>query len=364
MHENRLNILITAPSFDPGINVSGVSAVAQIIVNRNDAHNYHHYRLGRPDKSPFPGSWMLLLFWQLLRLAPTIVRKRIDLVHLNFPFDPKGIVREYFTVIICRLTRRPVLLHIHGGINLMNRTDNRFYLFLIRRILNRSAAVIALSEADRRALERNYGYDRALTLENTIDVSEYAALTADKHASTLLFLGRLHEDKGLMDIVAALRKLKDEGEQFRLIVCGDGPLRGYVEREFGQLLGDRFQYRGIVAGRAKAEALAEAGIFLLPSFFEGMPMSLLEAMAAGLVPVVSDIDTLKAIVSDGQNGFVVARNNPGEISGKIKILLHDAELYKIFSDNARSTIIKTCDVKDYFYKLNRIYDNAIKKVKH
>lgn len=361
MQTQKLNILITAPGLNPQKNVSGISSVVLMIIKHNNKHSYYHYLLGKPDNKTVLLQIFLLL--QRLLFFPFALRKnRIDIVHQNFPFDPKGILREFVINQWCKLFRIPVVLHIHGGAFLMNKTTNKLYIFLVKKIFKNSRAVVVLSNVEKESLSRNYQYTNAFILENCIDASLYLKIKRDKPHSTptFLFLGRIHESKGLDDIFEAFERLKKDDIDFKFLLCGDGPLKEFIVPQFEALLKNRFEYWGVVSGQRKSDAMQSADYFLLPSRYgEGLPMSLLETMAAGVVPVVTDDASMKFIVKNEQNGIIVEKRNPEDLYRKMKKLILNPNLYKVFSMNAKNTIADRCDMKNYIFQLNFIYEIAL-----
>ena len=359
MQTRKLNILITAPSLNRGKNISGISSVVQMIIKNNEKYAYYHYLLGKPDNKNTLIQ-ILLLLKRLLLFPFALGKNHINLVHQNFPFDPKGILREYIINQWCRLFHVPVVLHIHGGIFLMNKTPNKLYLFLVKEIFKNSKAVIVLSSREKESLSRNYQYPNAFILENCIDVPLFAGIKKEKQfpAPTFLFMGRIHESKGLNELLEAFKLLKADNLDFGFILCGDGPLRKSIVPQFESILENRFNYMGVVSGRAKLNAIQRSDYFLLPSWFEGLPLSLLETMAAGLVPVVTNVGSVNFFVKNGENGIFVDQKNPQDLYQKIKMLILNPDLYKAFSMNAKNTIAERCDIKDYIFQLNFIYEMA------
>jgi glycosyltransferase involved in cell wall biosynthesis len=328
----------------------------RIIIENNREYSYYHYALGKPDNKNTLIQ-ILLLVKRLLFFPFALWKNHIDIVHQNFPFDPKGILREYLINQWCRLFRIPVVLHIHGGVFLMNKTSNKLYLFLVKGIFKNSQAVIVLSSKEKESLLRNYQYPDAFILGNCIDVSLFEELKKEKQfpVPTFLFMGRIHKSKGLNDILEAFKLLKADDLDFGFILCGDGNLRKSIVPQFESILKDRFKYLGVVSGRDKLDAIRSADYFLLPSWFEGLPLSLLETMAAGLVPVVTNVGSVNFFVKDEENGIFVAKKDFGDLYQKMKKLILNPDLYETLSMNAKNTIAERCDIKDYIFQLNFIY---------
>jgi glycosyltransferase involved in cell wall biosynthesis len=360
-----MNILITAPSLNPSRNVNGISTVVISIIDHNNAHSFFHYMLGRPDK-PLPKLvWAMQLIKQLLQFPIALKKNKIDLVHQNLPFNPKGLMREYVISTFCRFMGIPVLLHVHGGVFLMNGISNPIFKHIANSLFRNSRQVVVLSEVEKDTLAKLHHFPSAKVLCNSIDVALYSANKNNLPIvkPTLLFLGRIHESKGIDDIIEAFRLLKAKMD-FRFILCGVGPLKNQFVSACEQILGSDFEYEGIVSGGKKIEVISQSHLFLLPSRYgEGLPMALLETMAAGVVPVVTDDASMKYVVQHEINGIRVNKNDPKDLFEKLNRIITQPELFKTLSENAGKTIAKQYDIKNYIIRLNEIYLSALKQPK-
>lgn len=353
-----MNILITAPDLDPTKNVSGIATVVDIIMKNNNRHRYFHYLLGRADAPAHKISWLVQLIQQLLRFPFFLKKRQIDLVHQNLPFDPKGLLRESIINYWCRLMKVPVVLHVHGGIFLMNKTTNPIFFRLSRSLFNHSRQVVVLSEIEKQSLADNYGYAGSYVLENSVNITEEDE-SGEKKINTInpvfLFLGRIHESKGIEEIVDALKILRKE-RRFKFILCGNGPLREQIIDACKSFLGEDFEYAGVVSGDKKEKIIRKTDFFLLPSRYgEGLPMALLETMAAGVIPVVTDDASMKYIVEPGINGIRVKKNNAEDLYKKLWEALTDDALCSRLSLKAKETIAVNYNLEKYLNKLNSIY---------
>jgi len=353
-----MNILITAPSLNPKKNVNGISTVVKTIIDNNRIHTYYHYLLGSPDYKQTKIGWILQIISQLCIFPFAAKKNKVSLVHQNLPFDPKGLIREYIINVWCRTLKIPVVLHVHGGIFLMTGTKNIFYKNIAKSLFRNSHTVIVLSDLEKFAVERNFQFYEAVVLSNSIDtkifIKEERKGVAIK--PILLFLGRIHESKGIDDIYDALALLKEKAK-FKFLLCGTGPLKSLYVDKFKVLLGDDFEYLGIVSGSLKTKIIQKSDVFLLPSRYgEGLPMALLETMSAGVVPVVTDDASMKYIVENNVNGIRVNKKDPEDLSEKLDLLLSTPELYDLCSNNAQKTVTDKYDISNYIIQLNRIYN--------
>jgi len=179
---------------------------------------------------------------------------------------------------------------------------------LTKIIWRNASAIVANSEGLRelalhtaRPLGKN-----VFMIPNGVDTELFHPRAAPKDGHfTILFVGRLVEQKGVTYLLKACAKLKAEGENFVLNIAGDGPLRAELESEAKALeLGSRVCFLGWVPREKLPELYREADIFVLPSFDEGMPNVILEAMASGLPIVATDIKGNNELVKSGTNGFL------------------------------------------------------------
>jgi len=134
----------------------------------------------------------------------------------------------------------------------------------------------------------------------------------------LVFVGRLAAVKGVPVLLEALARLRAQDPEVTLTLVGDGPERGWIEAHIGELgLGDAVTITGYLSQEAVAGELAKADIFVLPSFAEGVPVVLMEAMATGLPVVTTRIAGIPELVEDGVSGLVVP---PGDVVGLAEAL--------------------------------------------
>ena len=207
-----MNILISSPSLDPTKNVSGISTVTISIIKYNKEHRYYHYLLGRPDKKTNNLLWGIMLIKQFLLFPFFIKKNKIKIAHQNLPLNAKGILREFVINCWCCLLRIPIVLQIHGGSFIADGTSNFIYKKLVQFIFQNSKQVIVLSEVEKTLLEEKFGYIKAIVLPNCIDTSIFKSdkKIQNYNKLNLLFLGRIEKNKGIYELIEALKKLKNE----------------------------------------------------------------------------------------------------------------------------------------------------------
>jgi len=351
-----MRIAITSQNLDPRIVVSGISTVASTIIELSKNEMFF-YEMGYRDGDKKNFKWLLKQLKFIFHFPLFLFKNKIELVHLNVPFDPMGIVREYIALVISKILAKKVLLHIHGGKLLMIPTKNKFMLYLIRRILNDSDVVIVLSGLEKDALEANYGYRKSIVLLNAVDCSKivFNEFRRKNIKLNVLYLARINESKGIDDIIDAFEILYQK-VPFKFIVCGVGPDKDKFISRCQDIFKTDFVYEGVVAGQKKWEVIGECDIFILPSrHSEGLPMSLLETMAAGLVPVVTDEASMKYVVIPDENGIRVKKYNGQDISDQMFDIMGDDALLNRYSNASRKTVEAKYDTTKYVITLDEIY---------
>ena len=159
----------------------------------------------------------------------------------------------------------------------------------------------------------------------------------------------------MTELLIACQRLKKEGLPFQLVIAGKEQTEGEYLPQFDQWLGDNFEYVGLVSGQTKCDFLRSLDAFVLPSYFEGLPMSLLESMSYGKAPIVTPVGSIPQVVRDGENGIFVKDHDVDSIVEAIKRLSDDRALLRKLGEEARKTIFSQFSPKKYIEKLNDIY---------
>ncbi|MBK6749474.1 MAG: glycosyltransferase family 4 protein [Pyrinomonadaceae bacterium] len=352
-----MKVLITAPSLDETRNVSGISTVARQIIQYSSGE-FDHFEAGRKDGSENKLLWLARQLVLPLRFLQRIRSSSPDVVHINTAMTVLAVCRDAVLVRCARFTGTPVILSVHGGENLRERFNSSHIEKMAGRMLGRAERVLVLSDDERTLLRERWPAIDLDVLPNAISLGAVEARTERNGPPVVVFLGRMHQSKGLDEVIDACRILKSGSSEFLFRAYGDGPMRKSFVGELQRVLGSSFEYGGVVSGTEKWKALAGSDIFVLPSAFEGLSMALLEAMAAGCIVVASDIPAIRAIIRDGQNGYLVEPKNSDLLAAVLGRLLNQIGGCKPLRENAAATIRDHFEIGAYVEKLERIYDEV------
>lgn len=220
-------------------------------------------------------------------------------------------------------------------------TYHRLTLPVIRALWRDAAAIVANSEGLRRTAQAGLPGFEIQVIPNGVDTVRFAPAAGERPPGPprLLFVGRLSAQKNLLTLLEALASLRGrvEGE---LVLAGDGPERERLAQRAAALgLGKRVRFAGWV-GRDELPGLYRgADLFVLPSWDEGMPNALLEAMASGLPVVASRIAGNEELVREGVNGYLVAPDDTAGLAERIARLAAQPDLRRRMGEASRAAAV-------------------------
>lgn len=357
----EIRIGITSQNLNPNIVVSGIATVVSSIVSKS-THKHFLYEVGYRDGDKKGVSWLWKQFNFFFDFSKFLKKNKIELLHLNVPFNTLGIIREYIALLIAKRKGVKVIVHIHGGKYLMINCKRYFIRRFILGLLQKSQKVLVLSYEEAAALKENYGFNDAEPLLNAVDVNKYSFNDSETNnrngKPVVLYLARIVESKGIDDIVEGFKKLYLE-KPFKFVVCGTGVDKEAFLNSCKKIFSDAdFEYKGVVVNDEKIEVLRESDVFILPSrHSEGLPMSLLEAMSVGLVPVTSDDASMKFVIKNDVNGILVNKYDGEDIYKKMKDLFDNPEKIRLLSGNARKSVEQSFNLDSYIKKMDEIYSS-------
>ncbi len=274
-----------------------------------------------------------------------LVRRRPRVVYASLSQGRLGFLRDCLFLTPARLTGRKVVIHLHGGF------FRRFYdaqpwwfRALMRWQLRGADRIIVLGERFRGLFDGVVPRERVRVIPNGVPVGPRPAAppageTEDDHDHdreelTVLYLGAVCENKGVLDLLDAMGEVRERVPGVRLTLAGESypweedAIRAAIE---GNGLSEVVERPGVVRGEAKSEAFRAADVFVFPSrnpVGEGQPFVLLEAMAAALPVVTTDMGTAADTVVDGETGLVVPPADPSAMAAAVVRLLASPLLRK------------------------------------
>lgn len=294
-----------------------------------------------------------LALYRYLRL---LCAGRVALVHAQTA-SRASFWRKSIFIVLALAARKSVIVHLHGGRfgYFYERECGAIRRWVIRNVLNRVDRVVVLSSQWKKVIESIAPAARVVRIANPVLVPENVGGASARDPNTLLFLSRLNERKGIFDLLRALSMVLGRFPDVRLRCAGDGD-RAAVQaaaRELG--IEQHVELIGWVDGAAKERELSRATIYVLPSYIEGLPMGVLEAMAAAVPVVASRVGGIPDAIEDGVDGFLVEPGDVDALSDRLIQLLESVELRSEFGSAARNKARELFSTETVLSQLDELY---------
>jgi len=275
----------------------------------------------------------------LVRTLGILVSGGVDLVHLHCGDAPSP-CRKYLFQTLARLFGVRTIVHWHAAL-FMDQFPAlpAFRRAMVRALLTRADRVVCLSTQWEHRVRRFAPEARIVVVPNAVPLPVEPAQGAPEGAPLCFtFLGSLDRRKGVLDLLEAFAPLVRNGGDVRLSICGAGDERALRQAIATLGLDNAVRFHGWVTGVAKAEILDGTDVLVLPSHGEGMPMSLLEAMALGIAVVATGVGGVPDLVEDGVNGLLVPVGDPVALTVALERLVADPVLRRQLGRCARSVV--------------------------
>jgi glycosyltransferase involved in cell wall biosynthesis len=298
-----------------------------------------------------------------------VVRRRsYQVVHWNMP----GLQALAGIPVARALAKVNVMMFAGSGEakSLQRSQRGRWLLYLLRRFAD---AIIVLNPEMRTELEAlGFGVDRVhwfpceISADPPPDDCRRAELRGlhglPSDALVVVFTGRYVEAKRLPDLVEAFASVIRAVPSALLVLVGDGPERGRLEAQAAKLgIGDAVRFTGFLPEQQVRETLYAGDLFAMVSWIEGIPCSLVEAMAAGLPCVVSDIPAMTQLVRQGKHGRVVAVGDVKGIANAIIELLRNPQTRSECGRSARLHVVPEFTIETVAARYRKLYEHLLAK---
>ncbi|MCY7374716.1 MAG: glycosyltransferase family 4 protein [Pyrinomonadaceae bacterium] len=276
-------------------------------------------------------------------------------VHLG---SNASLYRESIFIVLAKIFRCRTIAHFHAGdIDNYYPFQSRAGKIFIRRALNLSDKLIAVSDESARQLGKLAGSSRVVVIPNAIDTAAFNGgnrLLRDETRSEirLLFVGAIGKLKGERDLIRALAILRRRGGNPNLKVS----FLGYGAETLQPLceaagIADWIEFTGAVSMDKRVEFFRQADIFVLPTYAEAMPMSVIEAMAAGLAVVTTNVGGVPELIENEVDGLLFAPGAVEDLADKISFLIENPNLRLAFGAKAEQKARERFDIAEYAEKL-------------
>ena len=355
MNENRMRVLMVGPDRSVHGGISGV------------VNNYYDAGLNRMIDLCYIGTMVEgTKFRKLLQAVKAYIcflskLPHYDIAHINMASDSSYFRKSVF-IRTAKLCRKKVVIHQHGGNfpefyeqELSERGRQR-----VRKILSMGDAFLVLGTAWMDFFGAIIGKERITVLPNAIRLPEQKK--KQYGVRKILYMGRLCKAKGIGELLTIMPELKAHYPDIRLYLAGiweDAELKTQAGA-----LKDYVVDLGWIGGTQKQQYLEECDIFVLPSYFEGQPVSVLEAMANACGIVTTKTGSIPDMIIEGDTGMFAVPKDAKTLEQSLSKLLADSELCRMLGENARRKAEAEFSIDNNIKKLLAVYKTISCKEPH
>lgn len=291
-----------------------------------------------------------------LQLLSMLMLARVGLVHAHSA-SRGSFWRKSVLCALSRIFSVPYIFHIHSGEFpvFFENECGRAAKWWVRKTLKDAAVVVCLTPS---WCERINAIDSRIRVEvigNPVSVPD-SLPPFEPERTDVLFLGRLREKKGVFDLVDAAPAVISECPRMRFVLAGDEGEAKVREQADRLGVGAAVVLPGWVDGAHKDEFLSTAGIFVLPSYFEGLPVGVLEAMAQGVPVVTTPVGGIPDVIRDGETGVLVDVGDSVSLARALIQLAKDTSLRQLLRHRAYDLVKATYSMPVVLRQYAQVYE--------
>ncbi len=301
-----------------------------------------------------------------LDIRKYILEKKPDIVHIHMSY--KGsFSRKYMIHQLCIRNGIVDVVHMHGSeFELWYEKLNKKRKGTVKKLLDESGKVIVLGDRWEHVVKTIVPSARTMVISNAVSIPEEKAQWS-REEFHILFMGVLIKRKGVADLLQAIKIVSEQniGKKITLVIAGEGEEEENL-RNLCKTLGleSVVKFTGWVDGKRKKELLLESQLFVLPSYNEGLPVAVLEAMSYGLPVLATDVGDISDAVTDGENGFII---KPGDIATMGKIIgeiARDEKAFHRMSESSKNVSREQFSEEAFLLKIKKCYMELTEKSDH
>ena len=347
MERNRRKVLMVGPDRSVHGGISGV------------VNNYYEAGLDRRIDLCYIGTMVEGSKWRKLFRALKAYLHFLarlpgyDIVHVNMASD-SSYYRKSFFIRTAKGCRKKVVIHQHGGNfpefyekQLSEKGRRR-----VKKVLSMGDAFLVLGKAWKDFFGTIIGQDRITVLPDAIQIPERGDKQYGVHK--ILFLGRLCEAKGIGELLAVMPRLRERYPDVHLYLGGIWEDRNLQAQALS--MSEYVTDLGWVSGAEKQKYLMECDIFVMPSYFEGQSVSILEAMAASCGIVASNTGGIPDMIIEGETGLFARPEDTETLEKGLAKLLGEPKLCRTLGENARRKAAAEFSMEKNMGQLLAIYE--------
>jgi len=330
-----MKILITHPEFEaPG----GISNYYKRLQNKFKIPIVH-FIVGKRTREEGFLARIFRMFHDHYKFVKCLKTNNIDLVHINPSLNLKSFIRDGIFALLAKINKKKILVFFHGWEKSFEAHIDHNFIWTFKFLFGKSDAFIVLAEQFKKTLER-WGIIQPIYKGVTVidedmlagfDIQNALKKRQSSEKYRVLFLSRITRAKGIYETIEAASLLKGKYPMIELIVAGDGDELEKVKSLVHNRNMSNVTFVGYVRGEEKRRIFEKSQVFCYPTYGEGLPTCVIEAIAYGLPIVTRPVGGLADFFKNEVHGFITDSLNPNIFANLIERLFLDKELYNKIS---------------------------------
>lgn len=334
---------MSASNFDNvlyiGPDIKGRGGITSVLASYEKMIPNFHYISSNSRKGTMMGVFALM---KLMLLLPYFCYlKDIKIVHIHGA-SRKSFVRKSIIIRFAKLMRRKVIFHCHGG-------EFKSYVAeagesKVLNVLSKCDAIVVLSQKWVDYFKGDLGLKNVFVINNIVEPAQLfdENLKPTKELK-LLFLGAICDNKGIFDLLDVIATNKAEFiGRIKLYIGGNGEVERLQSVISQKQLAEIVEYVGWVTGEDKNRLLKDCDIVMLPSYIEGLPITLLEAMAYAKPSITTNVGGIPEVIESSKNGVIITPGDKKALYEAIRLFMDNPQLIAEYGNDGLNR------VKDYY----------------
>ncbi len=370
-----IKVLMVGTGFDVK---GGITSVQRLII---DAHAPNISIQHVPTIVKGSAKQNIIAFLSAIQqLCWAILTKQADIIHIHFS-ERGSTLRKSILISIALLFRQSIILHAHGGsYREFYAAVPKFVQGILAFLFGKCSRIIVLSESWQDYYHDTLSIDKSklIVLYNPVVVPAEIPNRLNRKQLKFIFLGLIGKrggaldlvksaisfprpDKGAFDLINAVAALPvEDRDRLELVLAGNGDLDAANQLIIDLKLTDKVTILTWLDFQQRDKLLAEADGFILPSYNEGLPMSMLESMAWGLPVIVTPVGGIPEVIVDKYNGLLVEPGNRQQLVAAMQSLIQDEDLRMSLGTTARHSV-EGLDIHCYMKSLVEVYTSVMEE---
>jgi len=338
-----------APHHKGGI----ATLIRNMLKYKNESFQFTMH-VARPEGNILVKSFLVPIYTLYFVCRALIIK--YDIVHIHTS-ENWGFYRHIPIIIVSKLLGIKVIIHSNAcEFDSFFERQNKIQKRIIKTTLNNADLIIAVSPEWAKVF-REISNTKVITIYNFIDIPDRNYYDMDSNYITTT--GQIGIRKGYYDIIKVVPSIIKDNSRIRFKFCGNGEGDKICEEINKLAISDRVEVSGWLHNSEIIELLKETMVFVLPSYNEGMPLAILEAMSYGVPIISTNVGGIPTLVEHGANGLIISPGDIKHLEDSLRLLINDPGLRQRMSNNNYDKIKSKYSIESNMKNIYNIYFKLI-----